>query len=202
MKKICCIVIFMLFLMSSCGDYLGKTPTPTYDNDIVILTQEIPITTPQYDNQIVDDVVEFTASENCAYIWASRILPDLSAQLQDDFNNKGFNSLIISAEAYGENCIDPYTNQIKYFTAKQTDFRITFSVDDLSDETLGNHLYKILSVLSDYRDKNLPGAMLGYVSVRFGMGNEDRYFWFSLEDGLDAIENGFQGQTLIKILDL
>ena len=202
MKRIHGAVIFILFLMGSCSSGLENSPVPTNAIDLVNPTQEIETAALQTDTRTVDDVIEFTTSENCAYIWASRILPDLSEQLQADFDKEGFNNLVISAEAYGENCIDPSTKQIKYFSAKQTDFRITLSVNDLSDEALGNNLFRILRILADYRDKKLPGAMLGYVSVRFGMGNEDRYFWFPLENGLEAIENGFQGQTLIKILDL
>ena len=198
-KKILNKLFVLLFLLSLLGCASNEEVLTESAVEEITQTEILSETPIANDNPKIDQ--GSNSSDLCAYVWTSRTLPELSAQIQDDFIIEGFDKLKVNAEAYGENCIDPATNKVKYFTAMQTDFHITYAVNDLSDEVLGNLLNEIINLLSEYPEESLPGPMPGHIGIRFGKGNEDRYFWFEIGEGLEAIDKGYKGRTLVKLLE-
>ena len=88
-----------------------------------------------------------TNSQNCAYVWATQPLPDLTEKVQAAINAAGLAGVNATAEAFGENCIDPQTNKTRSFATMETDFHITAKVTDLTNtDNLGKLLEKILPV--------------------------------------------------------
>ena len=199
MNRIILTLSLCIIVLSGCIHKLGEDIDN--ENSSSNNTQEIINTETLYITEIMSGRQNTSSTDLCAYVWTSRTLPELSAQIQDDFIIEGFDHLKINAEAYGENCIDPATNKVKYFTAMQTDFHITFAVNDLSDDVVGNYLYEIIKLLSEYPEETLPGSMPGHIGIRFGRGNDDRYFWFAVNEGLDAVDRGYKGRTLVTILE-
>ena len=199
MNRIILTLSLCIIVLSGCIHKLGVDIDN--ENSSSNNTQEIISTETLYITEIMSGGQNTSSTDLCAYVWTSRTLPELSAQIQDDFIIEGFDHLKINAEAYGENCIDPATNKVKYFTAMQTDFHITFAVNDLSDDVVGNYLYEIIKLISEYPEESLPGSMPGHIGIRFGRGNEDRYFWFAIYEGLDAIDRGYKGKTLVTKLE-
>ena len=66
----------------------------------------------------------------CAYSWARRDLPDVTALAQAALDTAHITDTTIRAEAYGEECIDQITNIPQRFGAMTTDFYLTISAVD------------------------------------------------------------------------
>ena len=113
-------------------------------------------------------------SRNCFYTWATQPLPDLTAKVQSAIDAAGLKDIQANAQAYGENCIDPQTNQPVSFATMETDFHITAEVADLTNrDDLGNLLEKILVVLDTFPAGKVPGPQPGSITVSFQAGREE-----------------------------
>lgn len=140
-------------------------------------------------------------SVNCALVWASQPLPDLSAQVQSAFEADGLKDVRASAQAFGENCIDPKTNQSISFASMETDFQITAHVPGLTNRAnLGNSLEKILVVLDAFPIGKIPGPRPGSITVSFRSGSEELNLMFTVPAGKTARSLGLHGAALLEEL--
>ncbi len=136
----------------------------------------------------------------CAYVWARQALPELSAQVQQAFDEAGMSGVTAHAGAYGENCVDAQGNVV-YFATLETDFYVTLKVADLTDtENLGNILEDVLIVLDGYPPDETPGPQPGYIAIAFQAGEDLLNLWFSVTAGEDARKHGLRGSALFDAL--
>ena len=141
------------------------------------------------------------SSQNCYFNWATHPLPDLTKQLQASVDSAGLSEVTATAEAFGEDCIDPITNKAIGFGAMETDFRFTVQVNNLEDtEILGGMLEKLIIVLDDFTKGSIRMAPPAYVNVSFTSREKASYLSFILENGKAAIEKGLHGAELFKQL--
>lgn len=139
--------------------------------------------------------------QSCYYNWNTRPLPELSAKVQAAMDSAGLRGVTATAEAFGEDCIDPQTNKVVSFGAMETDFKFAAKVSSLTDrEELGNLLEKILTVLDEFSSDSTPGPRAGYVGVRFQAGDEDLNLWFLIDDAKAARGQGLHGTELLEKL--
>ncbi len=98
-------------------------------------------------------------------MWATQSLPELSEQLLAGLNEAGLPVLAARAEAYGENCL--YSDgALACFAAMQTDYRITLTVETLTDaKTLGSLLEQTLEVIDGFPVRETPGPNPGYIGI-------------------------------------
>ena len=140
-------------------------------------------------------------NQPCSFNWATQPLPDLSARVLAAMQAAGLNGISVNAEAYGENCTDPRTNEAVSFTAMETDFHVTAQVKVLTDQRqLGDLLERILLVLDGFPAGNTPGPQPGYIGVSFQAGAEVLRLWFPIVDGVSARDQGLHGAALFERL--
>jgi hypothetical protein len=141
------------------------------------------------------------SSQNCAFVWATRPLPELSEQFQKALNAVGLEGVTATANAYGENCNDAKTNQPVSFGTLETDFHIAVKVADLADkDNLGNLLEKILRVLAAIPTDKIPGPEPGYINISFQAGNDELNISFNVTEGKSALASGQHGGVLFEEL--
>ena len=140
-------------------------------------------------------------SQNCYFNWATQPLPELSAKVQAAIQAAGLNGVEATAEAFGENCYDPETDEPIRFATLRTDFRVVASVEELGDKNkLGNLLEKILGFLDGFMTGDVPGAQGGYIFVSFKTGSENLNLRFAVADGKSARAAGLNGSALLQEL--
>lgn len=136
--------VFLTMMLVACGSPITPADSinPVSRPDIGTLT---PLTiTPPAETEIV-------YQPSCYFNWARQPLPELSSQVQTALEEAGLTGVTARAEAYGENCYDSQTNEVIYFAALETDFRVTLDVPNLEDsEHLGNMLEEALIVLDKF----------------------------------------------------
>jgi hypothetical protein len=138
---------------------------------------------------------------NCYFNWTTQPLPELSTQIQAAMDASGLTGVTARAEAYGENCYDYQTDKPVYFSAMETDFRITVEVKNLSDKAhLGDLLERILVVLDGFPTEATPGPNPGYVGVTFHARDDDLRLWLTVADGESARARGLDGTALLEAL--
>ena len=164
-------------------------------------TQQAPLT------RIADLEVTFTAeavstgtpptAAPCYFNWATQDLPELSAEVQAAIEDAGLEDMTVIASAYGENCYANDTNEVQYFAAMQTDFRVTAQVDDLEDtEALGNLTADILAVLNEFPPDETPGLLPGQITLTFMKGSEQIVLPVSMKVVAQMVEQGMRGAQL------
>jgi hypothetical protein len=130
----------------------------------------------------------------CAWVWANQELIDLTGELARAFQDEGLSGLEIRASAYGENCLDPQTNQVVRFAAMQTDFYLVIAVEDTADHrTAGEWIARSLKVLEPFVPGKVPGPNPGYIGIRFVSATGEDNLWFqraAAEDFLKSVKNG------------
>jgi hypothetical protein len=139
---------------------------------------------------------------NCAYVWSTRSLPDLSRQVTVAFHKQGMPEVEVDASAYGEDCINSSTNEVVRFSAMQTDFFIAIVIPDPGDiEALGEWIEKIYQVLEEFpAGGELPGPNPGYIGITFSNGGEQANLWFRRTAGEQALAEGLRGSALYDVL--
>ncbi|MDP2976344.1 MAG: hypothetical protein Q8N45_09065 [Anaerolineales bacterium] len=136
----------------------------------------------------------------CAYVWARQELPELSAQVQQAFDEAGMTGVTARAGAYGENCVDAQ-GKVVSFSTMETDFYVTAEVTDLTDnENLGNILEDVLIVLDKFPAEKTPGPQPGYIGITFQAGDQAMHLWFTETQGIQARRQGLHGAALLKAL--
>lgn len=137
----------------------------------------------------------------CAFTWASRSLPELSAQIEAAIKAARLTGVEITAVAFGENCIDAKTNQVDSFATMETDFHVTAKVSKLSNKNeLGELLEKILIILDGYPVGKIPGPQPGYINVSFQAVDEQLNLMFLVTAGKSARTQGLHSAALLDEL--
>jgi hypothetical protein len=140
-------------------------------------------------------------SQNCFYAWATQPLPDLTEKVQSAINAAGLKDVSATALAYGENCVDPRTNQPRGFTIMETDFHISAKVADLTKiNNLGGLLEKILAVLDAFPPGKIPGPQPGTIAISFQSGKAEAHLSFTISAGKSARLLGLHGEELFEKL--
>jgi hypothetical protein len=179
--------LLIIFLLSACN-----FPTPGKLNPRLTLE---PDTSSVTENAPAQD---FTTNE-CAYVWAHKPLPDLSNDFGEELKEiqlqvDGY------AEAYGENCVDSQGDVVN-FLAMETDFYVTLEVKGLEDkEILGELIEQVLAVVARFPVEDTPGPQLGYVGITFKAPGDELRLWFTQSDAEAALENGLHGEELFNAL--
>lgn len=140
------------------------------------------------------------SSENCIWAWGTRPLPELSAQVEAALASAGVTDATVSAVAYGEDCIDPQTGDVRGFALLETDFYFTLVVSSLAVEPLGNLAEQVLRVLDSLPAGSIPGTQPGYVGMDFVVGEERYHLWFEITLWWEAREAGLHGAALLETL--
>jgi hypothetical protein len=140
-------------------------------------------------------------SQPCMYVWGNQALPDLSAKVQSAFNTAGLKDIQASAEAYGENCVNPQSNKVRGFATIETDFHITVKVAEFTNtDDLGELLEKILVILDAFPVGKIPGPQPGYISITFQSGKAEWTLSFTASAWKAARLLGLHGAALFEKL--
>ena len=128
-------------------------------------------------------------------------------QLNDAFGlrryvcDNGLGDAVGRAIAFGEDCISAETGEVSYFAVKQTDFRFSLPVKDLTDlDALGGLVAGVLSVIEKFPPDDTPGPMPGQVFITFVTGDSERGFTFMLNEANTALVDGHSGAGLLEAL--
>lgn len=109
------------------------------------------------------------------------------------------------AFAYGEDWVEYDetlgNSEVCNFSIMETDFRITLTVNDLSDQDdLGNQLLAVLLVLHEYPPDVTPGSQPGLIRTTFMAGDDIVSTQFSVTTSVEAIANGLSGASFLEVL--
>jgi hypothetical protein len=138
---------------------------------------------------------------NCAYVWSARDLPDVAREVTSAFRAQGMPEVEVQASAYGEDCIEPVTNEVVGFSTMQTDLYFAVVVPDTSNtQLMGEWIEKIYQVLEMFPPDVLPGANPGYIEITFSSGVEPVNLWFYRPDGERALSEGLRASDLFDAL--
>ena len=180
-------IILLLILLAGCN-----LPRPGASRATPATKTPVPSPTPTA-------TMEYT---QCYWNWATEALPEVTAQVQAAMEAALDVPVSATAEAYGEDCIDSATNEVAYFAAMETDFRVTVQVDTLANrEVLGGLAEQILVVLDGFPTESTPGPQPGYVGITFVAGEEELRLWFTQADGESARALGLHGAALLDELE-
>jgi len=181
------IALLLLTLLLAACNLPMLTSTPTLDT--ADLPTGVDITTPA------------SGSGDCAWVWNSEPLPELSIQLQSAMEQAGLSGAAGRAIAFGEDCISADTGEVSYFAVKQTDFRFSLPVKDLTDlDALGELVEGVLRVIEKFPPDDTPGPMPGQVFITFVTGDSERGFTFMLNDANTTLADGHRGAGLLEAL--
>jgi hypothetical protein len=135
----------------------------------------------------------------CYYNWARQRLPELSEQVQAAVQQVQPGAQAY-AEAYGEDCLDQQGESVS-FSAMETDFHLTLSVTDLSDQNeLGGLLDQALTALDEFPPGQTPGPQSGYIGITFQADGDESRLWFQVRQADDLRQGGLHGAELLTAL--
>ncbi|HTP03172.1 MAG TPA: hypothetical protein VMJ64_17475 [Anaerolineales bacterium] len=147
----------MLFLATvlSCSPAVPSVPGASGD-------PATPPITPEY----IPPTIPITATyEGCAYVWASKDMPELSREFNAELQAIGKDATGM-AYAYGENCV--YADGHSTFGAMETDFRVGVNMKNVHDEAaLGDWMEKVMQVVLAIPRSQLQGPQPGRVDFTF-----------------------------------
>ncbi len=200
--------VLPLFLLLAACDILYEPPVlPPTEAPAMIVTQ-VPATpqpTPDVSEVSVTETPlpdEQPAAPQCAYVWNVRPEPEIGAEVQAALREAGLVGVTVSAEAYGENCLDMITKQVLGFTVLQTDFRVQAVVLDLTDdEALGNWAAALLSGLNSFPRSAFPGPNRGIVFLQLSSGDSQRSWRINLREADQALAEGLRGAALLQTFE-
>jgi hypothetical protein len=137
----------------------------------------------------------------CTFNWATQDLPELTAEVQAAMDDAGLENVTVSASAYGENCYYNDTNEVQYFAAMQTDFRVTAQVEDIEDgDALGDLTLAIVTVLNAYPPGEAPGPMPGQITILYEQGARETRLTIRVEQLAEVLGWGYMGDALWSAL--
>ena len=181
------IALLLLVLHLAACNLPMLTSTPTLD------TVDIPTG--------VEETTPVSGGGDCAWVWNSESLPELSIQLQSAMEQADLGDAAGRAIAFGEDCISADTGEVSYFAVKQTDFRFSLPVKDLTDlDALGELVEGVLGVIEKFPPDDTPGPMPGQVFITFVTGDSERGFTFMLNEASTAQADGHSGVGLLEAL--
>jgi hypothetical protein len=141
-----------------------------------------------------------TAESPCAFVEGRKTLEDISKQLLDKLTSVGLPVENARAEAYGENCIAE-DGSVVHFAARETDFYVTLTVANLTDDSsLGSLLEQTLTVIDQFPADQTPGPNPGYVGITFKVGEQEQHLWFMQTQINDLRAQGLKGADLYRAL--
>jgi hypothetical protein len=166
---------------------------------IFALMRPAPDTKSPQVNAGANTLTEINAPRQCAYTWAYKDLPEISAEFQAEVR-----TVIPEAEAhataYGENCV--YEDGNATFSAMETDFYIIIPMNDLTDnETLATYIEQILPIVDGFSPPRVPGPNEGFVEFTFRNGEEQHILRVPIPLGRQVRERGLHGAELILALE-
>lgn len=138
----------------------------------------------------------------CFFNWARQDLPELSTQVQAALDAAGLEGVTAYAYAFGEDCINPETDEVEYFATMETDFVVTIQVDDPSDlDALGDRVAGVLAVLlENFPTEDTPGPQPGQVELDFAGEDTGPPLYVMIEDATQAYDQGLAGAALLETL--
>jgi len=141
-----------------------------------------------------------TTENPCAFVEGRKTLEDISKQLLDKLTSAGLPVESARAEAYGENCIAE-DGSIVRFAARETDFYVTLTAANLTDDSsLGSLLEQTLAVIDQFPADQTPGTNPGYVGITFKAGQQEQNLWFMQTQINDLRTQGLKGAELYRAL--
>jgi hypothetical protein len=139
------------------------------------------------------------ASQPCAYTWAYKDLPEISAEFEAAVRAV-HSEASARAVAFGEDCVA--ADGSATFGAMETDFYVILSAADLTnDETLGNFIEQILPIMDDFATPRVPGPKEGFVEFTFRNGDNQRVIRVPIPLGRQLREQGLRGAELIGAIE-
>ncbi|HWQ05445.1 MAG TPA: hypothetical protein VN452_08830 [Longilinea sp.] len=140
-------------------------------------------------------------TQPCGYQWARQPLPEVSQHIQNLFDEVGLFEVILRAEAFGENCLNPDMS-VQRFLPMQTDLYLGIPVSDLDPETLGTWLEKTLPILEQVSPESLPGPMSSsaYITYEFSAGDEKLTLRLQRPQAFQPLDEGKRGVALYQAL--
>lgn len=145
-------------------------------------------------------VITPTTEGPCAFVEGRQTLQGISKQLLDRLTSAALPVESARAEAYGENCSNA-DGSVARFAARETDFYVTLTVTDLTDETaLGNLLEQTLAVIDQFPADQTPGPNPGYVGITFKAGEQVQNLWFMQSRVSELRTQGLKGAELYRAL--
>jgi hypothetical protein len=143
--------------------------------------------------------VTVSANQPCAYTWAYKDLPEISAEFEDAVKTV-LPEANAHALAFGEDCTA--ADGSSTFGAMETDFYVILSVTDLDDDwSLGNFIEQILPILDGFAPPRVPGPNEGFVEFTFRSGENQRVLRISLPLGRELREQGLHGAELVAAIE-
>lgn len=192
---LCLIICWFSILPSGCGlismiasPNIPITPIP---NKPATATPDTPAT----------PAPEAYNPQHCAWVWATRALPELSTAIQQAVDAKGINSMQVHAIAFGENCVDSQTHQVRGFATRETDFDVRMILSDPLDTIIaGNELAGLLDVLTGFPPDNIPGSAAGRINFTLLQGQDETYLILSWQQAIDLQSRGLKAAELWEAL--
>lgn len=206
MPRIFRTLLFLSLILSACssGGIIPEAPPPTTVTDVPEITEVSPppkiivtVSTPHVDQGPDGASTVVSNPQECAYQWAYKDLPELSADFQ-----RSIQELQPEAQAmaygFGEDCI--HADGTSDFLPKETDFNITLQVSDLSNESdLGAWIVKVMQIIDAIPSDQIIGPQPGRVSMVF-QSNADQKTVSFYTDRYHALDSGMSGAEIYQAL--
>jgi hypothetical protein len=184
--------------LAGCSSFyqsLAKRLTPSPSPFLLTATVEAMI------DPMVASLEAPTPAIDCAFVWSNHSLPEVSSEINQAFRQEGFPEVEVEASAYGEDCLNPETNQIVRFVAMQTDFYINVSVEGINNsQVMGEWVERSVRILEAFPPGKVPGPNAGYIGISFTSGLENENLWFARSKAKNLIEEGLKGSELYEAL--
>lgn len=135
--------------------------------------------------------------QGCGYQWAYKDLPELSSDFLQSIQALQPEAQAV-AFAFGEDCV--HADGSATFIPMETDFNITFQVNDLSDEAvLGEWIVKVMQVIENIPPDQIIGPRPGRVSIIFQSNAEQTGVSFYI-DQYQALPVGLSNAEIYQAL--
>jgi len=179
------LALLIVGFLSACT-YLLNRPTPPSNSKIEIPAEET--------------LTDATLGQ-CAYVWASEPLPDLSEELQAMAHEVGLKEVRVRAEAFGEKCITSEGSSGPLLI-KQTDVRFAVRVVSIRDpDEMSQQVKEIIRFLAGFSAEKFPGPVPGNIAIGFQDDHGDVFnLWFNNELAQEALRQELEGEAFLEAL--
>lgn len=137
----------------------------------------------------------------CAYVWASKDLPELTEELNTLYESVKIPDLQVSVSAFGENCLNE-DGSIREFLTRQTDLTYNLQLDASDRQAVSDSIEKILGVLAIIPENKFPGPNAGEITFQF---SDAKGQVATIRGGrmelVSAYKDGKRGGDLLSLLD-
>ncbi len=131
----------------------------------------------------------------CYFNWARQEVPGLMDALQTMFGNTGLDHVrVTNAYEFGENCIDPATNAVRYFAAMDTTLDLAVTVENVGNAAaIQDTVERIVLTLREFPTAAPPHAAFGQMNLRFVDASASLNLTCDYQSALTRIEQGAGG---------